>query len=86
LADIGEYGLRLAPPVAVRTFADATQPWRLQLDRGKLRIGVVAQSGKQRKRSMFDNLIIRVQRVRAFRSAPPHSVCCLRINQPRIMA
>src|SRR5690349_5377230 len=58
LADVGEHGLRSPPPIALRGLADAAQPQRLELDGGKLRIGVITQSGKQRQRGAVDGLVV----------------------------
>jgi len=68
------------PPMAVRCFAYAAQPQRLQLDRGKLRIGMIKQSGKRRRRRAFDGLVVGVPRFRASCLTAPHSGCFLRIT------
>jgi hypothetical protein len=86
LGNVGEHGLGSPSPMAVCGFADAAEPQRLQLDGGKLRIGMVAQGRKQRERGAFDGLVVGVQRFRASCPTPPHSACFLRITHPRIMA
>jgi hypothetical protein len=45
----------------VRAFADATQAQRFQLDGRKLRIGMIAQSRKQRERRAVDGSVVGVE-------------------------
>ena len=59
--------------MALRAFADAAQVQRLQLNRRKLRIGMIAQRRKQRERGAVDGLVVGVERSEAFRLTRPHS-------------
>jgi hypothetical protein len=45
----------------VRAFTDATQAQRFQLDGRELRIGMIAQSRKQRERRAVDGLVVGVE-------------------------
>jgi hypothetical protein len=62
LTDICEHGLCPSPCVTVRAFTDATQAQRFQLDGRELRIGMIAQSRKQRERRAVDGLVVGVER------------------------
>ena len=73
------------PCVTVRAFADATQAQRFQLDGRKLRIGMIAQSRKQRERGAVDGLVVGVNDLTRFALRAHIPAGFLRIGVPRIL-